>query len=246
MSLLWYPLADTRVPGNSAGSFDPSYPMRGVLHTTEGGIAHGAFAAYRSANSWPHFTVAMDGTVYQHLAIDRAARSLQNLSGGVETNRAGAIQIEVCGKAAQTNWPLAQVQAMILLMRWIEAQTGIRPIAPAFGGNAEYGQRNPLEFTHEQWRTFNGWCGHQHVPENSHWDPGAIAIANLLPTEVPMPETPAAPPPNIDIQSPPGFVAAGIAALCNSEGVCTGYLILGTDGGVFGFGPGARYFGRVS
>lgn len=52
-------------------------------------------------------------------------------------------------------------------------------------------------------------------------------------------------PPDIDIQSPPGFVAAGIAALCDSNGVCTGYLILGTDGGVFGFGPGSRYFGRV-
>jgi hypothetical protein len=243
MSLLWYPAADTRYKGNSAGSFDPSYPMRGVLHTTEGASAAGAIGAYRQHNSWPHFTVDRSGVVYQHVAIDRAARSLQNASGGVETNRAGAIQIEVVGRAAEPNWPLAQVQAMILLMRWVEQEAGVKPFAPRFGANQEYGLKNPLEFSQDNWRTFAGWCGHQHVPENSHWDPGAIAIANLLPTEVTVPE---APPPNIDINSPAGFVAAGIAALCDSNGVCTGYLILGTDGGVFGFGPGARYFGRVS
>lgn len=37
----------------------------------------------------------------------------------------------------------------------------------------------------------------------------------------------------------------GISALFDSTGTCTGYLILGSDGGVFGFGPGARFFGRV-
>lgn len=243
--LTTYPSANLSVPGNHAGAFLPG-PMRGVLHTTEGGIAHGAFAAYRANNSWPHFTVSQDGIVYQHLPLDKAARSMQNQSGGVETNRLGAIQIEVVGYAARTSWPLAQVAALILLMRWIEAQTGIKPVAPQFGDSKQYGLRNPLEFTQDQWNSFNGWCGHQHVPENSHWDPGAINIANLLPTEVPMPETPASPPPNIDINSPAEFVAAGIAALCDSNGICTGYLILGTDGGVFGFGPGARYFGRVS
>ena len=242
--LTTYPAADQSSPGNNAGAFLPG-PMRGVLHTTEGGSAAGAIGAYKKHNSWPHFTVAQDGKVYQHVPLDRAARSLQNQSGGVETNRQGAIQIEVVGYAARPDWPLAQVTAMILLMRWIEAQTGIKPgTFPVFGDSKQYGLRNPLEFTPAQWNDFNGWCGHQHVPENSHWDPGAINIANLLPTEVFMPENEA--PPIIDIQSPEGVVAQGIAALCNSEGVCTGYLILGTDGGVFGFGPGARYFGRVS
>ncbi len=239
---MWYPQADRTVPGNNAGDFLTG-PRRGVLHTTEGGSATGAFGAYRTHNSWPHFTVGQGGKVYQHVSLDKAARSLQNQSGGVETNRQGAIQIEVVGYASKPNWPLAQVGAMILLMRWIEATAGVKPVAPVFGDSKQYGLRNPLEFTPSEWNAFNGWCGHQHVPENSHWDPGAIAIANLLPTEATMPD---APPPNIDIQSPPGFVAAGIAALCDSAGVCTGYLILGTDGGVFGFGPGSRYFGRVS
>ena len=239
--LTTYPTANLSAPGNNAGAFLPG-PMRGVLHTTEGGSAAGAIGAYKKHNSWPHFTVDLDGTVYQHVALDRASRSLQNQSGGVETNRQGAIQIEVVGRAASPNWPLAQVAALILLMRWIEAQTGIKPYGPEFGSNQQYGLRNPLEFSPAEWNDFNGWCGHQHVPENSHWDPGAITLANLLPTEAPMADEA---PPVIDINSPEGVVAQGISALFNSEGVCTGYLILGTDGGVFGFGPGARYFGRV-
>lgn len=245
MSLLWYPAASTTELGNSAGAFVPGYPMRGVIHTTEGSTPHGAFSAYRNNNSWPHFTVSQDGIVYQHVPVNLASRSMKNAPGGVETNRGGAIQIEVVGKAANPNWPLAQVQAMLLLMRWLEKETGIRPVAPAFHGGGAAAVA-PYRFSPADWTTFNGWCGHQHVPENDHWDPGALVIANLLPTEATMPETPAPPPPNINIDSPPGFVAAGIAALCDVNGICTGYLILGTDGGVFGFGPGAKYFGRVS
>jgi hypothetical protein len=32
----------------------------------------------------------------------------------------------------------------------------------------------------EEWKVFSGWCGHQHVPSESHWDPGAINISQLL------------------------------------------------------------------
>ncbi len=239
---MWYPQADLTVPGNHAGDFLPSL-KRGVLHTTEGTSAAGAFGAYKQHNSWPHFTVDQAGKVWQHIALDKAARSLQNLSGGVQTNRLGAIQIEVVGTAANPNWPLAQAQAMILLMRWIEANTGIKPVAPVFGDNKQYGLNNPLEMSFADWEAFNGWCGHQHVPENSHWDPGAIAIQNLLPTEVTMPDTP---PPVYKINRVEGQpLVAGFAALCDSAGNCTGYLMVGADGGVFSFGPGGRYFGRV-
>jgi hypothetical protein len=27
---------------------------------------------------------------------------------------------------------------------------------------------------------YRGWLGHQHAPENRHWDPGAIDIDNLI------------------------------------------------------------------
>jgi hypothetical protein len=31
-----------------------------------------------------------------------------------------------------------------------------------------------------QWRGFDGWCGHQHVPNNTHGDPSDINIHALL------------------------------------------------------------------
>jgi hypothetical protein len=31
-----------------------------------------------------------------------------------------------------------------------------------------------------EWDSFNGVCGHQHVPENTHWDPGAFDWTRLL------------------------------------------------------------------
>lgn len=188
---LWYPQA-TKSLGNDSGSFVAGYAFKGVLHTTEGGSASGAIAAYKKANSWPHFTVDQNGKVYQHIPINKAARALENISGGVETNRGGAIQIEVVGFAAKTIWPAAQIDAMKSLMRWIEAQTGIKQIPLAFGNSSQYGLKNPLEFSPAYWKTFNGWCGHQHVPENRHWDPGAINLGILF--EPVLPPIPVPPP----------------------------------------------------
>jgi hypothetical protein len=34
--------------------------------------------------------------------------------------------------------------------------------------------------TEDEWNNFDGWCGHQHVPENEHWDPGKLDIGRLL------------------------------------------------------------------
>ena len=73
------------------------------------------------------------------------------------------------------NW-----EALEPWMRWVEIQTGIEPTCPNFGGVHEYGLNNPLEFSNKQWKKFNGWCGHQHVPENKHWDPGSISVSNLM------------------------------------------------------------------
>src|SRR5690606_3658218 len=68
------------------------------------------------------------------------------------------------------------------LMAEIEARTRIphrcgvefRPYPQSYGLKAR--QR----MSGDQWETYRGWCGHQHVPENDHGDPGAVDIANLL------------------------------------------------------------------
>lgn len=220
----WYPQAIKTSLGNGAGSFLVGYTKRGVLHTTEGGSVSGAIGAYKNANSWPHFTVGQDGKVYQHLSLSVAARALENLSGGIETNRAGAIQLEVVGFASQTVWPAAQVQALKALMRWIETQTGIQPKGLKFGSSEQYGLKNPLEFTNEQWKVFNGWCGHQHVPENRHWDPGAIDIYTLLP------------PKEISPMFNPPLDLEPIAAYTQANG---GFYQVASSGALYAFGAPA-------
>ena len=32
----------------------------------------------------------------------------------------------------------------------------------------------------QEWDQFGGVCGHQHVPENTHWDPGALDWAAVV------------------------------------------------------------------
>ena len=44
---------------------------------------------------------------------------------------------------------------------------------------ASYGA-NPARMTFAQWNAFTGWCGHQHVPENDHGDPGAMNFARVI------------------------------------------------------------------
>lgn len=140
---------------------------------------------YYGHQNYPHFTVANVGGEFrswQHISIRRAARALRNMSGGVQTNRAGVIQIEVVGYAVKpfTNDPVL-VEGLSKLMRWLESETDI----PCQSGLTflkypdSYGQSR-VRFTPHQWNSFRGWCGHQHVPENTHGDPGAINIDRLL------------------------------------------------------------------
>jgi hypothetical protein len=68
-------------------------------------------------------------------------------------------------------------------MRWVEVEAGVAPIAPLeFIGWEGAGEAARSRMSSNEWMAFNGWCGHQHVPENDHWDPGRINIGRLLMT----------------------------------------------------------------
>lgn len=147
-------------------------PFRIVHHTTEGGSASGAFAAFKKNRSDPHFTVD-EHAVYQHIDTGLAARALRNLSGGVQTNRLSAIQIEVVGTATRPK-PRGTLENVARLCRWIERTHGV-PRAwpsglpkPAKNGK-DPGGHNRSAAT---WATRGGHYGHSQVPENIHWDPG--------------------------------------------------------------------------
>ena len=176
----------TFIPFISAQSpaFVVGAPMRGVLHTTESTDYEPSATTYYGHNNPPHFTIerkANGAQVYQHFSINNGSRALANAPGGVETNRQGAIQIELAWKANKIeDLSVGFKDELRRLMRWIEAQTGIQTIAPPFFGSEAYGSGSISRMSHAKWNIYHGWCGHQHVPENIHWDPGPIDINYLL------------------------------------------------------------------
>lgn len=166
-------------------------PPKGVLHTTE----TAGFPGYASGTMAPHFTVAPVTTsrsllIRQHVPLDRAARALVNASGGVQTNRDHAIQIELIGTCDPSrrdlfSWPAAPTWALVGLaafMARVGSVCGIQPIAvPDWKPYpASYGRGNGVRLSLSGWDNWNGWCGHQHVPENDHGDPGSMPALALM------------------------------------------------------------------
>ncbi|MEV5659788.1 hypothetical protein [Streptomyces flaveolus] len=86
------------------------------------------------------------------------------------------------------DWALAEIA---WLVRWLNVNHGI-PLTCvknwlAYGKDsrrpgvtpASYGA-SPARMSMSAWRSFTGWCGHQHVPENDHGDPGSMDFARVI------------------------------------------------------------------
>ncbi len=170
--------------GPSGGSYTGG-PFRGVLHTTQAKYFHPSTKSYYGHSNPPHFTVAMIGDrahTFQHFSIKTASRALKNKAGGVQTNRQSAIQIEIAWTAEDIgNLPADVYAELQALIGWINAECQISTAYPPFFDDAGYGYGSVSRMSAAEWQSFNGWCGHQHVPENLHWDPGLIDIDRALP-----------------------------------------------------------------
>lgn len=187
----WY---QGRYPGSAMES------NVGVVHTTEGTT----LPSYGGGASAPNFTAWPDIPNkrlrwYQHFDFDVSSRALVNLRGGVETNTLNAVQIELVGtcdpkhrtswgsrKAGRDylfwpdapDWALAELGKLV---RWAHDHHGIRmqstvkwkPYPSSYGANG-------VRLTAAQWTRYYGWLGHQHVPENTHGDPGDLDFARVL------------------------------------------------------------------
>ncbi|RPF36527.1 hypothetical protein [Streptomyces sp. TLI_185] len=170
-----------------------------VLHTTEGRT----LPDYEGGRMAPNLTAVPDLkaqklTWYQHFDIDVSSRALVNLPGGVETNTLNVCQAELVGTCNPVThqkwrdagkghlyWPEAPQWALRELARflaWMHEEHDVPlsgpklwpPYPKSFGSRA--GQR----MSGHEWNAFNGVCGHTHVPENQHGDPGAIDFDGLI------------------------------------------------------------------
>lgn len=183
---VWHPRAVRVEPRKAASSSYVEGPWRQVLHTTELKSYSPSRESYYGHDSFPHATITA-AAIHQHYPIDRAARALKNLPGGVETNRLRCVQAEIVWVAAECPaMPTELLDNVRDWVRWVQGETGHQLVAPQFfGADAGFivaSSTARQRMTPEVWKNFNGICGHQHVPENDHWDPGAINISYLLGT----------------------------------------------------------------
>ena len=92
------------------GTYVAGTPWRWVAHTTEGGnCSINALIPFFQGRpcSTPHFAIdPCQRRKVQFIRLPWSSAALKNLSGGVETNRAHAVQTEITGRAAETpSWP---------------------------------------------------------------------------------------------------------------------------------------------
>ena len=160
-----------------------------VLHTTEGS----SWPGYGGGGSAPHFTVHRDGTIRQHIDTAYASKALVNRAGGVQTNNAGVIQIEFIGSCDRAyankhglffteNATDKDLAGLAKVFAWISKTHGVPLTATGLKwptSNAAY-RTAPQRMSFAKWNNYKGVCGHTHVPENDHWDPGNFPITRLL------------------------------------------------------------------
>lgn len=186
----FYPSADRSVQWFEDTYFGESVAPRCiVLHTTE----TSKWPSYGGGGSAPHFTGYPDldnrRVVWrQHFSVSKPSRALENRAGGVETNRSGAVQVELIGSCAVGGpgvyWPTAPLWALrdvADLIRWCSRSWGIPLAAPDMWPSypTSYGLTS-ARMTYSEWLSFTGICGHMHVPENVHGDPGNLDISRIL------------------------------------------------------------------
>lgn len=174
-------------------------------HTTEGRSLPG----YEGGATAPNFTAVPDFknrriVWYQHFRFDVSSRALRNQAGGVQTNTLNASQVELvgtCDRRHATTWTLGGVtykagvdylysgnlpdwviRDLAAFALWANKYHGV-PLSSGLTFKPypdSYGESNGVRMSGARWMDFKGHCGHQHVPENDHGDPGSFPMAKIL------------------------------------------------------------------
>lgn len=128
------------------------------------------------------------GEIVQMIPANRGGRGVMNKPGGVDTNTAGAIvvQIEVVGQATKpfTDGPCKGLPTIVAWLRSL----GVPDVWPA-------GDLKPYPASYGGVRSTSAWSrsghfGHSQIPENDHGDPGNINQAKITGLPKPAPALP--------------------------------------------------------
>jgi hypothetical protein len=193
MATTWRDTCTRHILGGDAGPFSGG-PTKIVLHSTETGLG---IPGYQGGSVAPHETWVWQPkegrfAKYQHVSHARSAMAMKNLSGGVQTNRDGAHQVEIAGScdrgfAAKYGYPYLPgmgddfLTALGKEVRQLAADVDckLEAIRDWVDYPKSYG-RGPSRMTLSEWDNFAGICGHQHAAENDHGDPGSLNVARAL------------------------------------------------------------------
>lgn len=179
-----------KIPGGSKQEFAKDLrwsdqPEKVVWHSTEGS----SFPSYGGGVSAPHFTVdVLARKTRQHYPLTEAAWALR--VGSVSTNTDGAIQIEVIGSCDERSGVFPKVTQftdedlayLAKVARAIHDATGI-PLTESVTWvtyPASYGTGARQRLSGVGWDNYRGHLGHQHVPGNTHGDPGTMNVPRIL------------------------------------------------------------------
>ncbi|MEV6696215.1 hypothetical protein AB0M68_03505 [Streptomyces sp. NPDC051453] len=167
-----------------------------VWHTTEGT----SLPSYGGGAEAPNFTAKPNFAAkrlewYQHFDFDTSSRALVNKPGGVATNTLNVCQVEIvgtCDPSTHKKWGSAPhlytpelpdwaIRDLAAFAKWANANHGV-PLSSGLTFKAypsSYGNSS-VRMSGAAWNAFKGHCGHQHVPENDHGDPGDFPMAAIL------------------------------------------------------------------
>lgn len=174
-----------------------------VLHTTE----TPSWPGYSGGAMAPNYTGrppvgSISGAWRAHFPDEKSSRALENRAGGVQTNTQNALQVELIGTCDPKHAKSWSGQGKLLAGRdyvyWAKANDaqlkwladmiadqnkrhGLSLTAPAkFNAYpSSYGNTGD-RLTFAEWNKAVGIVGHQHIPENSHGDPGYIDVAKVI------------------------------------------------------------------
>lgn len=164
---------------NDAGTFTGG-GWKLVWHTTESPweAVDSMVRVLDAKNAAPHFVIGgrkgyKFPIVVQCIPLNRAARALEH-NGGPETNRANAIQVEICEYTHNApHWDDNMLKALANLTNWIQNRVSI-----PFRNPRSF--QNPVKYTGAGWVNATGHVGHVHCPGNTHTDPTGFRCSRML------------------------------------------------------------------
>jgi len=166
------------------GTMHGDYAWAFVLHTTESpaGSINGINNLFKGKPcSAPHLTIDPMGTRrrVQYIPLDWSACALKGGRAGWQTNRGRAIQMEICGRAAETaSWDddtLYQIADVIadVIGCGVPINPHNTPDMGSLSGTLAT-ESAPQRMSPEAWKRFDGIAAHVYIPFNDHWDAGKI------------------------------------------------------------------------